>query len=193
MLSDKHLFSSGRKVTRRLSLAEVCSGYDQMVGWFFFFDKTSCLYLCKEYIDGYSTDTGTIWKDTEGQLSYTFCTKAPTEKRKYNNALGNFCTCPASSPSPTSSAAAVQSTSFRRKRLQLQDQRKPHRPEALKRAATERTQEGTSAGDAPRTSLATDPNLTPVNRTAKTRIRPPHHHKPEICPTATIHRHPNHT
>ena len=28
MLSDKHLFSSGRKVTRRLSLAEVCSGYD---------------------------------------------------------------------------------------------------------------------------------------------------------------------
>ena len=139
----------------------------------FFFDKTSCLYLCKEYIDGYSTDTGTIWKDTEGQLSYTFCTKASTEKRKYNNALGNFCTCPASSPSPTSSAAAVQSTSFRRKRLQLQDQRKPHRPEALKRAATERTQEGTSVGDAPRTSLATDPNLTPVNRTAKTRIRPP--------------------
>ena len=146
----------------------------------FFFDKTErpVLYI-KENKHGNSTNTGTLGKDTEAQVSQPFCTKDPMKRRNYNQVLKIFCTSYDHRPSSSPSAAVVKNSGTREREQGHPGQKKPHRPKASRRAATRENHRGTSAGDAPQTSSAMDPYLIPTSSKGRTWIHPPRNQQPE--------------
>ena len=123
-------------------------------------------------------------------MSQPFCTKDPIENKNYNKVLEIFCTIHLPWPSSLPLSAVDDITTGGRKQQQHPGQQKPHRPKALRRAAIEEDHGGTSAGDAPPTSMAMDPFLTPTNWEERRRIHPPRLHKPDNCPAADQHRRP---